>query len=312
MRKILAITSNRADREPLMPVIKALGENCIHIDSIYASIERITAIKPDIVLLLGDQYKTLLDAALVAKLTIPIAHIHGGDETVGAIDNAFRHAISKLAYWHFPSCQLHAQRIIQMGEASERVFPLGAPGIDALAQPMMTKEECEAELGIKLHSPIVLVCYHPETLGQDEQNIIEIKRVLGNFETIIISGANADIGGISINDSWRNFKSAGHQLIYRETYPQRLWLSLMHYAHSLIGNSSGFIIEGLTMQSLGNGPYVHIIGDRQKGRYEEALTMFESNGVPFGVPSKVSQAIADKLMMVQIPEKPRKSFYYVG
>lgn len=305
-RKILAITSSRADREPLMPVIKALGKNCVHEHGDYTDVTDSCDIadilkwkRPDIVLLLGDQYLTLLHATMVANHGVPIAHVHGGEETLGAVDNAFRHAISKLSYWHFPSCQLHAERIIQMGESPDRVFALGAPGIDALAELMHE---------ILLERPYAVVCYHPETLGSDEENLKLIVDVIKDYKDVVISGANSDKGGKEINDFWKkNFPDK-----FRKTYPQKIWLSLMRHADVLIGNSSGFIIEGMTLQQMNNGkPEIKIIGDRQKGRYEEAIEMFFHQRFPFGRPGQVSYAIANKLMEFDIPEKPRKHFHVI-
>lgn len=256
-------------------------------------------IKPDILLLTGDRYETATAALAAAMLKIPIAHIGGGERTEGAIDDSLRHAITKLSYYHFVSCDLYAQRIIQMGEQPDRVFTVGAPGIDNLALPRMSREEIEVELGIELKYPIVLCAYHPETLGNTD--IREVKHALPEFGTLVVSGANADMGGLKIKEGLGYLSS---DVYYRKSYGQRLWSSLLHECDVIIGNSSCAIIEGMTL-----GKKIINIGDRQKGRYEDAVKLFTDNKYAFGVPGEVSPKIADKLLTLDIPETPRKPFY---
>jgi UDP-N-acetylglucosamine 2-epimerase (non-hydrolysing)/GDP/UDP-N,N'-diacetylbacillosamine 2-epimerase (hydrolysing) len=210
------------------------------------------------------------------------------------VDNGFRNAISKLAYWHFPACELHAKRLERMGENPEHIFVCGAPGVDNLIKPIFSREECEKDLGIKLKPPVALVCMHPETLGDA---VIEMP-VLKEYKTVIISGANDDIGGEKINSFW---KDTAIKAIFRKTFDSKLWLSLMHHADVLIGNSSGFIFEGMTL-----GKKFINIGNRQTGRYEDTLALFAKNRYPFGEPGTVAKKIADKILSLEIPTKPIK------
>ena len=135
------------------------------------------------------------------------------------------------------------------------------------------------------------------------------------YKTIIVSGANADKGGKAINRQWMAYPTS--YVYYAKTYPHRLWISLMHHADVLIGNSSGFIIEGMTM-----GKKFINIGDRQKGRYEDALEFFPTlnerygedyidpkSFYPYGVPGTVGEKIAEILATIEIPDKPRKVLY---
>ena len=330
IRKIAIFSGSRADASPLAPLIAELQGKCeiheIKTQGLFGHEsyikERLEAIRPHTVIILGDRYESLVCATVCALLCIPICHLSGGDVTYGANDDSFRHAITKLAYWHFPVCGLHAKRIIQMGESPDRVFPLGAPAVDLLAQPIMSREECEAELGIKLESPVALVLHHPETLGND--NLAEVKRVASPYKTIIISGANDDIGGEAINTHWCDLVRAP-DVVFRESYPQKLWLSLMHHADALIGNSSGFIVEGMTLRAMRNyaaqedmiiwgkgyqkSLKIIILGSRQAGRYEDALRLFSQESYPFGKPGEVSTAIADKILSLEIPEKPVKIWH---
>lgn len=294
MRKICVITGSRSDASPLSPVIEALGDNAVVINTIgllgnevhvYTELKRI---KPDMVLVLGDRVETLLAATIAAMLTIPIAHIHGGEITEGSTDDAMRHAITKLAYYHFVAHEDYAKRIVQMGESPDRVFVTGAPGVDQYAKPGLNI----------LNPPCALVCYHPETLGNDEYNLMRLGNEIGNVGSFIVSTSNEDIGNQAIKDFW---KIVGAE---PKIYRQEEWISLMLGADVLIGNSSCFIIEGFTL-----GKKVINIGNRQKGRYEEALKHFADNQYAYGKPGEVSPKIAELLLTLPIPEKPRKAFY---
>lgn len=315
VRKICFFTGSRADKSPMSRLIELLDKNAfvIETEGLYGNeahvLSELSSIQPSMAVCLGDRVETLLACTLAASMAIPIAHIHGGDCTLGSTDDCMRHTITKLAYWHFPACELHAQRIMQMGESPDKVFVCGAVGIDQLVMPRMSREEIEAELGIKLKSPVALVCYHAETLSDRkiEMQISEIQlRMEQNTGSVIICGSNADIGGKEINTAqylWANQILHRQNSVYRESFGQKLWLSLMHESDMLIGNSSSFVFEGLTL-----GKKVIIVGDRQKGRYEDALKMFAKERYPFGEPGTVSQKIAEKLMSIEIPEKPRKVF----
>jgi UDP-hydrolysing UDP-N-acetyl-D-glucosamine 2-epimerase len=300
--KILAVTSTRADGSPLMPIIRALGDNCVHYQTDGDIAEKLNEIKSDAVLLLGDMYRTMLHAATSANMCYPIIHVHGGEDTLGATDDAFRNAISKLSYYHFVSHNRYRERLLRMGEHPDRIFVYGAPGVDALSKMPLSKEECETELGKKFEGRIALCCYHPETLGDDEYNLMQLQGILKDYDTIIVSGCNNDRGNRRINQFWANY---GDSIIYRTSFPSRLWLSLMRYADCLIGNSSSFIFEGMTLDR----PII-IIGDRQKGRYEDAVEFFKQQEYPFGKPGEVALNIAKKILELKMPKYPRKEFYY--
>lgn len=292
MRRISVITGSRADASPLANVIRLLGDNCIHIETqgLYGHEqfikESLAREKPNLVVLLGDRYETLVAATVAALLCIPICHIHGGEETEGAVDNAFRHAITKLAYYHFAIHEDYAKRIIQMGESPDRVFVTGAPGVDQYKDGKISNI-----------SDTALVCLHPETLGNNEKIISRTLEAISGLQCYV-SSANEDIGVKEINTMWRE----------KGIEPQSFsnWPELMRKAGVLIGNSSCFIIEGMTL-----GKKVINIGDRQKGRYEEALKHFAANKYAYGVPGEVSPKIAELLLTLPIPDKPRKAFHNI-
>jgi UDP-hydrolysing UDP-N-acetyl-D-glucosamine 2-epimerase len=301
MRKIAIITGSRADGSPLSSVIKHLGKHAFVIrtqglhghETALLSILKQT--QYDLLVLLGDRFETLIAGAIASLLKLPIAHIHGGDFTPNMPDEKFRNAISKLATYHFPACKLHADRLIAMGVEADKIFVCGAPGVDLLEQPRLTSAELEEEFGIKIQHPFALVCYHPE-MGETS---MDWAAQLQDYASVVITGANADPGGDKINEFWKTYQ---HQnCIYKKTIPQKQWMSLMHEADALLGNSSGFVFEGLTL-----GKKVVMIGNRQQGRYEDALELFKNDWqhmYPFGKPGEVGKKIAETLLSIEIPRK---------
>src|SRR5208337_4510833 len=123
-------------------------------------------LKPDIVVLLGDRFELFAPAISALMLGIPIAHIHGGELSEGAIDDSVRHAVTKLAWLHFAATETYRRRIVQMGESPDRVFNFGAPGLDQIYRSvLLTRPQLEKELGLSLEDPTALVTYHPVTRG---------------------------------------------------------------------------------------------------------------------------------------------------
>ena len=307
-RKICVISGSRADNSPLSHLISILHHDSrcefqyIETSGIYGNeahiISELSLLSPDILVALGDRTETALACVVAASMAIPIAHIQGGEITEGCTDENMRHCLTKLAYYHFPIHQMYANRLIQMGESPDRIFVCGAPGVDNLAMPRMTRAEIEMELGIDLKQ-FALVCFHPETLGNQPEITLGI---MAQYH-LIICGANADPGGAAMTLMAQQLLGQQNGAYYRETYGARVWTNLMREADVLIGNSSSFIFEGMTL-----GKKVINVGDRQKGRYEDAVKLFSQEKYPFGKPGTVSGKIADVLMSVEIPDKPRKIF----
>lgn len=283
MRRIAVITGSRADHSPLRNTIRLLGDNCIHIqtEGLYGHEsfikESLQREKPDFVLLLGDRFETLVAAGVAALLTIPIVHIHGGEITEGAVDDAFRHAISKLSYYHFVAHQKYKGRLERMGEAPERIYVTGAPGVDDIERLYGTP-----------NLSYVLVSLHSETLGNNKENLATVEELI-NGRPSIWTATNLDIG-------WQDLPQTA-------SFNREAWLNAMYNADVLIGNSSGFIFEGMTM-----GKKVIMVGERQKGRYDDAVTFFKRDAHAFGLPGQVSPRIVELLMTLPIPNKPRKEF----
>ena len=225
-------------------------------------------LQPDILLLLGDRFETHAAATTAMLMNIPIAHIHGGEVTEGAVDEQIRHSISKMAYLHFTSTQEYRNRVIQMGEAAERVFCSGAPGIDnILNMNLMTKEMLEEELQWKIATPTALFTYHSETLSNSSVKV-QVEKILQALErsglNALFTYANADDGGRVINQLIEAFAAKNNEkYLIVKSLGQLKYLSAMKHVDLLVGNTSSGIIEAASFQK----PVVNI-GNRQKGRLQ--------------------------------------------
>ncbi len=223
-------------------------------------------LEPDVVLLLGDRFETHAAATTAMLMSIPIAHIHGGEITEGAVDEQIRHSITKMSYLHFCSTKVYRHRIIQMGENPLRVFNTGAPGIDNIVNfKLLSKSTLEEQLNWKFAQKCALFTYHPVTLANDD-----LKKDLSIiFDILVDSGigvlftyANADSGGRIINKKIEEFcKSNPSQFKVVKNLGQLRYLSAMKHVDLLIGNTSSGIIEAASFSK----PVVNI-GDRQLGR----------------------------------------------
>ena len=230
--------------------------------------------QPDLLLLLGDRYECLGAAAAAAMCTVPVAHISGGEITRGANDDAFRHAVTKLAHLHFTSCEPYRRRVIQMGEAPERVWNVGALGVEnALRLPLWDEARIRAELGLAPGRPYFLCTFHPVTLepGDEDRQLDALCSALAAFpdHAVIFTGANADAGGLGLNDRLKAFTQANPDRVrlFASLGVMR-YLSAAKYAACVAGNSSSGIIE---VPSLGT-PVVNI-GSRQRGRIASSVVL---------------------------------------
>ena len=229
--------------------------------------EAYAELQPDMVLLLGDRYEILAAATAAMIERIPIAHIHGGEITEGAYDDAIRHSITKMSHLHFPSTEEYRRRIIQMGEQPEMVFNVGALGVENIKKlPLMTKEEIETDLLFTINEKTILVTYHPVTLGnhtaeQDIKDFIEALEERTDLR-IIFTMPNSDTGGQTIADAINAFvaNNADRAKAYKSLGVKR-YLSVMKYAGAVVGNSSSGVLEAPSF-----GIPTLNIGDRQKGR----------------------------------------------
>ncbi len=223
-------------------------------------------LQPDLLVVLGDRYETLAVCCAAMNQRIPIAHLYGGETTEGAVDEAYRHAITKLSYLHFTSTEQYRKRVIQLGEDSSRVFNVGALGVEnILKEPLLSKQELEKSLGFSLGERYVVVTYHPVTL-ETEASEVGFKALLGALDAfpdlgILFTKANADADGRIINELMDAYVSCRSNAIAVASLGMKRYLSAVKHSAAVIGNSSSGIIEV---------PSLHVptvnIGDRQKGR----------------------------------------------
>lgn len=232
--------------------------------------EAFAELKPEIVILLGDRFELLAPAISALMLQIPIAHIHGGELSEGAIDDSVRHAITKLASLHFAAAEPYRQRIVQMGESPDRVFNFGAPGLDQLyGSTLLTRPQLEQELEFSLQDPVALVTYHPETRDSGSVST-QVRCLVAAIETsglkAVFTMANADSQGALINTRLRAIcEQTPGRFKWIPHLGHRRYLSCLEHFAVMVGNSS----SGLTEAPSFRLPVVNI-GDRQRGRIRAA------------------------------------------
>lgn len=229
--------------------------------------EAYAELKPDLIVVLGDRYEILAAATAALIERIPVAHLHGGEITEGAYDDAIRHSITKMSHLHFTSTEEYRKRVIQLGEQPERVFNVGALGVENIKKlPLMSKEEIEKEIDFKIDGNTILVTYHPVTLGNRtaKEDIDDFIAALEERKDlrVIFTMPNSDTGGQFIVDAINGFvtRNADRAKAYKSLGVLR-YLSVMKQVAAVVGNSSSGLLE---VPSFGI-PTLNI-GDRQNGR----------------------------------------------
>lgn len=228
----------------------------------------LTARPADLLLLLGDRSETFAAGVAASALRIPIAHIHGGEITAGAQDDAWRHAITKLAHVHFAATELARRRIVQMGEEAWRVHAVGALGLEQLRRWERDRPAHERLLDLRLRRPIAVVTYHPTTLaGDPATESAELVAALDPWPgTVVVTAPNADIGSDVVRAELERFVEADRSR--RRSVPSlgnEAYVGLLKVADVMIGNSSSGIIEAPSVPL----PVVNV-GARQEGRERAA------------------------------------------
>lgn len=229
--------------------------------------DALARLQPDIMVLLGDRFEALAAAQTAMILRIPIAHIHGGESTEGAIDEAIRHSITKMSQIHFVSEPEYRDRVIQLGENPESIFEVGAVGIDNIVRlKLLGLQELEKQINFSLGKKFFLVTYHPETLT-GKSPVESLKTLFAVFDEfpeykLIFTQANSDAGGRIINEQIEAYaKKNKERVLLVKSLGQLRYLSAMKLCAAVVGNSSSGLLEA---------PVFHVptinIGDRQKGR----------------------------------------------
>lgn len=244
-------------------ISKSMGLGMIGLSEAYANL------KPDILVLLGDRFEILSAATAAMIARIPIAHLHGGETTEGAFDEAIRHSITKMSHLHFTATEEYRRRVIQLGEEPGRVFNVGGLGIDNIKKlKLMSREEFEDSINFKLGPKNLMITFHPVTLenataGEQFQNLLYALDEVENTR-FIFTKPNADTEGrviIKIIDEYVNVRKNRHKAIAFVNLGQLRYLSAMQFVDGVVGNSSSGLAEAPTFK-IGTIN----IGDRQRGR----------------------------------------------
>ena len=269
-----------------LDVAQAVGRGVIGIA------QALAAMKPDVLVVLGDRFEALAAAQAAHFLGIPIAHLHGGEITQGANDDATRHAITKLAHIHGVSTEQHRQRVIQMGEAPHSVHCVGAFGLDAIRRtPLLSRADLMNELGFEPTMPLAVLTYHPTTLGHEDglstlQNIFKALEAYQHLQ-VLVTYPNADEGNAAI------IEAINQEVLRRPLRIKALaslgmvkYLSALKHAVFVLGNSSSGLIEA---PSFGI-PTINV-GIRQSGRLQPA-SVINTNTDSVSVVSAINQALS--------------------
>lgn len=287
----------------------------------------IEAEEPDALLLTGDRPEILAAAAAATLKLTAIAHLHGGEESEGAIDNVCRHAITKMSHLHLVSHPVHARRVIQMGESPDTVVVVGAPGLDNLYRDdLPSAADVGERIGQTIEQPLVLVTLHATTLGGGDvqKDVAALSAAMEDVPaTYIITSPNSDAGGEEIRRHWESWVDGRRNAVLVDALGEDAYWAVMKEAKVVLGNSSSGIIEAPAA-----GAAVINVGDRQKGRLRRGMVV----DVPFdraairkalselvqsdnrnqdeaGFPTgPAAPRIVEALAKWRIPKPPRKTF----
>ena len=241
-------------------VTKSMGLGMIGYADAYARL------CPDLIVVLGDRFEIFAATAAALIAGIPVAHLHGGETTEGAFDEAMRHSITKMSHLHFVAAEDYRRRVIQLGEQPERVFLVGGLGIDAIQRiTLLDREALEASLDFKLGRRNLLITFHPVTLESQSsgQQMAELLAALGELDDthLIFTMPNADTGGRELATMVDTFVATHPNARVYSSLGQLRYLSCMKFVDAVVGNSSSGLAEAPSM-----GIATVNIGDRQKGR----------------------------------------------
>jgi GDP/UDP-N,N'-diacetylbacillosamine 2-epimerase (hydrolysing) len=262
-------------------------------------------LKPDFLLLLGDRYETFAAAQAAMYLNCPMGHMHGGEKTEGAIDEAIRHSITKMAHLHFTASEEYRRRVIQLGENPDHVLNVGAMALDGVADlNLLERNELGRQLGFPLAEKNFIVTYHPVTLDpvSSEKEIVAMLEALEQFPeaNVYFTMSNADSGGKKL---WQQVKMFTEKFSSRSrafsSLGQLKYLSLLKQADLVLGNSSSGLIEAPTFRI----PTVNI-GDRQRGRMAAKSVLHVEQANPDLVVNAIRKALSPEFRTYYQSETP--------
>jgi len=290
-------------------------------------------LKPDLVIVLGDRFEILAAVSAALFLRIPVGHIHGGEITVGAFDDAIRHAITKMSWWHFVAADEYEKRVIQMGEDPNRVFQVGGLGVDGIVRSqLLEKNILEKKFNFKFGKKNLMITFHPATLDKDT-SFNSFSKLLDALDELkdtkfIFTSPNADTDGRVIKRMIDEFvEQRPEQAISFTSMGQLNYLSALQFVDAMVGNSSSGLLEAPTFK-IGTIN----IGDRQKGRLKaksvidckpgkseiiqsifklysaEFQNLLKTVINPYGE-GNASNKILSVLKTIPLPDTPKKEFY---
>lgn len=248
-------------------------------------------LRPDLLMVLGDRYEILAAAQAALLFGIPVAHLCGGDITLGAFDDSIRHALTKLSHLHFPTTEDAARRIRQMGEAPDRVHVVGSPGIDlVLATPTLDRATFFGNLELPDDRKSFLVTFHPPTLAEDGaaqcRELLAALEALGPEVVLIFTGVNVDPGGRTLQNMIAEFAAEHPAAVCAQSLGAQRYFSALSHVDAVIGNSSSGLYEAPSFKV----PTINI-GDRQSGRLK-AASVIDCPPQRAAIAAAIDQALA--------------------
>ena len=222
--------------------------------------------KVDLLFVLGDRLELIPVVSSAMIMSIPIAHISGGETTEGAIDNQIRHAITKMSHLHYPATEYYKENLLSMGEEVWRICVSGEPGLDQIiSMDFILKEDLYEDIGLCLDKPVILCTFHPETINNQispefVSNLLSTILDDTNYQ-LLVTASNFDHGGPEINEQLDILSNKHQRISFIQNLGQRRYYSLLRYADLMLGNSSSGLVEAQSFEL----PAVNV-GKRQKGR----------------------------------------------
>lgn len=278
-------------------LVESMGNCSIAMSHAFAELQ------PDMLVVLGDRYELLPICSAALVMNIPIAHISGGDITIGAIDNEVRNAVTMMSSLHFPGVQSSADNIVRMRNASDYIFTVGEPGLENFKRlKLWSREQLAQNIEIPSDNKWVLVTIHPETQQTLEYNLELAKNAIETLIhqdglSIVITKANADFGGAQINDYFQTIADLySNKVKLFPSLGQLRYLSFMRECYAVIGNSSSGIVEAPCLAK----PVINI-GNRQKGRHLCANVRQVNNSL---------EEIVNAWKAIESSERCEPDFYY--
>jgi UDP-hydrolysing UDP-N-acetyl-D-glucosamine 2-epimerase len=259
-----SVRSDGGTISPTAPATTMVRQSSRALDGVGAELARIG---PNLVVVLGDRFEILASTVAAHLLRIPVVHLSGGDETLGSLDDAMRHAISRLSSLHLPTNEESARRLRALGVPEDRIRVVGSTALDDLvAFAPMGRDDLARSLGVGLHDPIIAVTYHPATQAYEPpvdsfHTIVAAIRDVAPEATIVVTGSNADEGGADINAAARELALRDARMTLAPSLGVERYWSLLHHADAVVGNSSSALIEAPVV-----GVPVVDVGERQASR----------------------------------------------